>query len=1078
MVWDADSPRVTWLLRKQTVRRVGALVMGVSCLYAHCVTIAQAEVPRLVSYGTFPHATDGALGIAVDQSSDNVFTTGFFEYNAEGAPIGLGSDQEFDAAGAPISQPFGAGAHYGIAVNPVNDHLYIANALTNEIEVDEADGTPVPSSPSFTVPPFGSLGVVAPAEIATDSEGHVYVPSAPNDEVTEYSENGMPIHTFTGLDEPTGVAVDSSGDVWVADRGANRIEELSPAGTIEDGIESEGVAGVAVNAQGDVLALVDNSADFCGSLAPPCEHLVEYSTAGAQVADIGAGDFGSPSGTSPLFNMLAVNEMSGRVYVADDDKQNLVWIFGPPSAPRIESELAIEVGASEAKLGALVNPGGVETKYRIEYDTREYHEGEDSHGVSVPFPEGSAGQGVTGRTVWADAAGLTPGTTYHYRVIATNVLGRVVGADHTFRTETSVEASCPNEQFRGGFSEVLPDCRAYELVTAPNDASAEPEEGGGVAASEGNRVSYTAIDVQPNAQSAGEDYLATRGASGWSSEDVIPLQSYTAECAGRDARVTAFSSDLSRAVVFDGAGGRASAHGESEEFGVGGCDAEGLEVVAGEPVNYKNLLLRDNLTGSYQLLNPIPSGMTPADASFQGASADLSHVLFTERAQLTANAPAGADDLYEWSEAGVHLVTVLPNGVAVDGSVASERPLARAISADGSRVFFDAGGKLYVRLDSERTVQVDEAHGGPGPGGGGSFWDASANGSEVLFTDEAGAGLTSNTISGSGANLYLYDIENGGLTDLTPAGHAEVEGVVGIGEGGSYVYYVAAGSLAAGGTQGQPNLYVWHNGVTTFITTLALAKEALGGNARVSPTGAYLAFDSTKSLTGYDNNGLLEVFLYDASSNQLICASCNPSGQVAVYGTEAMVENSYGAPHYLSNGGRLFFDTREALLPRDTDGQINVYEYEGGQLYLISAGTSSSESILADASENGDNIFFFTRQKLVPSDTDEEARSLYDARIDGGFPESFTVPPCSTEDACRAAPTPQPSIYGAPASQTFSGAGNLVQTPKSKAKTRSKPAKCRDARAKKKRCIKKPGTKKLGKKRLRKSARLRQRRNR
>ena len=45
--------------------------------------------------------------------------------------------------------------------------------------------------------------------------------------------------------------------------------------------------------------------------------------------------------------------------------------------------------------------------------------------------------------------------------------------------------------------------------------------------------------------------------------------------------------------------------------------------------------------------------------------------------------------------------------------------------------------------------------------------------------------------------------------------------------------------------------------------------------------------------------------------------------------------------------------------------------------------------------------------------------------MDGGFPEPAVPPPCTTADACRSAPAPQPSIFGEPASQTFSGVGNL-----------------------------------------------------
>ena len=43
---------------------------------------------------------------------------------------------------------------------------------------------------------------------------------------------------------------------------------------------------------------------------------------------------------------------------------------------------------------------------------------------------------------------------------------------------------------------------------------------------------------------------------------------------------------------------------------------------------------------------------------------------------------------------------------------------------------------------------------------------------------------------------------------------------------------------------------------------------------------------------------------------------------------------------YISDGGRIFFETREALVPSDTNGQTDVYEYEQGHLYLISSGTS------------------------------------------------------------------------------------------------------------------------------------------
>ena len=142
------------------------------------------------------------------------------------------------------------------------------------------------------------------------------------------------------------------------------------------------------------------------------------------------------------------------MYVTDDINDT-VRVFGSPAAPVVSSELAAEVSTEEAKIGALIAPGGIPTSYRFEYGTTT------AYGQSTPFPEGSVGEGVVSRTVWAAATGLTPGTTYHYRVVASNELGTVVGADQTFTAKTPKEASCANEQLRAGFSARLPDCRAY-----------------------------------------------------------------------------------------------------------------------------------------------------------------------------------------------------------------------------------------------------------------------------------------------------------------------------------------------------------------------------------------------------------------------------------------------------------------------------------------------------------------------------------------------------------------------------------------------------------------------------------------
>jgi hypothetical protein len=318
------------------------------------------------------------------------------------------------------------------------------------------------------------------------------------------------------------------------------------------------------------------------------------------------------------------------------------------------------------------------------------------------------------------------------------------------------------------------------------------------------------------------------------------------------------------------------------------------------------------------------------------------------------------------------------------------------------------------------------------------------------------------------------------LTDLAvaPAGeHADVLHVTPLGRyDSSYVYFVAEGVLAPntreftnsegktiveGAEAGKENLYLWNGKETSFIATGVPEEQFLG---RTSPDGKWLAFESHKSLTGYDNvksnnEPAVEFFLYSAAG-QLVCVSCNPTGE------PPPVAEGGARGGGVTDAGRVFFETGDALVPSDTNGQLDVYEYEGGRVYSISSGTSSFESNLEGASESGDDVFFRSNQQLVPQDTQEGMIVIYDARVAGGFPGPALPPACTTADACRTPVSPQPSIYGAPASQTFSGVGNLAPPEtKPKAKPKAKPVKCKKGVVKKKdKCVKGKARKKTAKK--------------
>jgi hypothetical protein len=162
-------------------------------------------------------------------------------------------------------------------------------------------------------------------------------------------------------------------------------------------------------------------------------------------------------------------------------------------------------------------------------------------------------------------------------------------------------------------------------------------------------------------------------------------------------------------------------------------------------------------------------------------------------------------------------------------------------------------------------------------------------------------------------------------------------------------------------------------------------------------------------------------------------------------------QNQFFAPRTLSaDGNRLFFDSFEALLPRDTNGKGDVYEWQragsqsecdemgaelyvpssGGCLSLISSGQSPSDSEFADASPGGSDVFIRTSSSLLPQDPGQV--DLYDARIGGGLPQRVGPPAACEGEACQGplAPPNDPT----PASSAFEGAGNVVEAPAKKRK--------------------------------------------
>lgn len=100
--------------------------------------------------------------------------------------------------------------------------------------------------------------------------------------------------------------------------------------------------------------------------------------------------------------------------------------FTIPYYAEVKGERVSEVRLTEATLHSEVRPVGVETKYYFEYGTTT------AYGSRTT--ETSAGSGEEFVEVSALLTGLTPGTIYHYRLVATNGRGTTVGEGEEFET--------------------------------------------------------------------------------------------------------------------------------------------------------------------------------------------------------------------------------------------------------------------------------------------------------------------------------------------------------------------------------------------------------------------------------------------------------------------------------------------------------------------------------------------------------------------------------------------------------------------------------------------------------------------
>lgn len=773
------------------------------------------------------------------------------------------------------------------------------------------------------------------------------------------------------------------------------------------------------------------------------------------IEDVAINVEGLPSGKTFHYRLVGRNEL-GTTFGPDAT-------FRSASPPEVIGVRATEVLAETATLNARINPAGYDTEYRFEYGkTLQY-------GNSAPAEGENIGSGLSPEAVSQGITGLEPGFTYHFRVVATNQWGTTASPDTTFDFSPP---TCPNSHVRQQTrSSYLPDCRAYELVSPSNAGSIlmQPSDAiWGVSLSSGcagtgclvrygnlwtvntglatspSRLTYYAgwggIEGLYGTNSVFDLYMSTRTSVGW----VTTLPGTT----GREGLlVTRHRCSDSMDMCLDHNDGDPIYHFDSVpvETQAHYYDWKGKQLGV-LPTNVGAIP-----GGGYEIGNQygdeLPSG-------------DFSHLAFSKLNYAFApggvvGAPGSAYD-NNIANKTVEIISTMPSGANIPqerSEVPNEYIEFPGVSTDGSHILMQVKGvdgpvHLYMRVND--AVSYDVTHGDA------RFVGMTRDGSKVDFASsrQLSSDDTDHSLDiyqweegeGEGTVTLLSQGNGGGNENSCGPSWAESAGCGAIplttergnpfgfvsvdaiddyiaSEAGDVYFYSPEPSLDAEspGIKDARNLYVARNGRVQLVATLDPGTKIT--RMQISPDGSHAGFLTAANLTGYDSRGHAEMFAYDVETGELQCASCRPDGLPPT----ADVTASQSGP-FMSNDGRVFFNTKDPLVARDVDeGIIDVYEFVNGRPQLISSGTAARDytggsaviSILElpkartgleSVSADGTDVYFSTYDSLVPQDHNGAFIKFYDARTAGGFEPTPEFEPCAAADECHGTGMPAPGM--------------------------------------------------------------------
>ena len=413
-----------------------------------------AAAPTVTEFPIAQQDTD-PLGIAAVSNASVVFAEG------QGSDFGVGTSSGTTAQGTGLSGPAA-----GAAV--ADGYEWLTEPGANKIARVQIIGN-LAFLQQFSLPSGGSQ----PEGITAGPDGNVWFTEAgnpaaigritPSGTISQFSTN------LTPSGQPTDITVGPDGNLWFTEAAnPGRIGKITPAGTTTEfrsGLTNNSQpTGITAGPDGNVWFTEAANPGAIGKITPSGT-ITEYSsgltansdptaiTAGpggdlwfTEAANPGAIGWITPSGAISQLATPTTNSEPAAITQAsiddlwfdeDGDHGRLGQVTLPP--PTTATAAAFAVGDTSTILAGTVNPAGFPATYHFEWGTSS------AYGTSLPSSDASAGAGSTQNTVTQTLSGLSPGTTYHYRVVATNCAGCAAGTadgpDMTFTTASPPPAT-------------------------------------------------------------------------------------------------------------------------------------------------------------------------------------------------------------------------------------------------------------------------------------------------------------------------------------------------------------------------------------------------------------------------------------------------------------------------------------------------------------------------------------------------------------------------------------------------------------------------------------------------------------